>query len=111
MFYDEFLKLCESVGKKPGGVAKELGIARATVSCWKSRGVLPSANTLKMLCEYFDVGAEVFLGKTIEPEDRTKVETEVALKFNQLSPEAQQEVIKFMDFKISLESMKKDSGN
>lgn len=111
MFYDEFLKLCTSVGKKPGGVAAELGISRATVSDWKRKGFQPSAKNLKLLCEYFNVSAEVFLGKTIEPEDRTKVETEVALKFNQLSPESQQEVIKFMDFKISLESMKKDSGN
>lgn len=111
MFYDEYTKLCESIGKSPSRCADEMKISRGTVSDWKKNGTMPTAKNLKKLCEYFNVTAEVFLGKTIEPEDRTKVETEVALKFNQLSPEAQQEVIKFMDFKISLESMEKDSGN
>jgi hypothetical protein len=35
MFYDNFVRLCNTVDKSPSAVAEELGIYKSTVSHWK----------------------------------------------------------------------------
>ena len=42
MFYDKFVNLCASIGKKPTPVAQELGISKGTVASWKRRGNDPT---------------------------------------------------------------------
>lgn len=111
MFYDEFISQCKRLGVKPSQVAADIGISKSTVSKWKTSGYNPSASHLKKVADYFGVDVGQLIGKSIEQDDRNDFEDALRIKFSQLSPEAQQEVIKFMDFKISLESMKKDSGN
>ena len=55
MFYDTFLSLCSEKGMKPGRVADEIGINRATVTSWKKRGYTPRAEVLHKIADYFGV--------------------------------------------------------
>ena len=54
MFYDNYLKLCNSIGKSPTAVAEEIGIYRSTVSRWKNGKSQTDANIQKV-ADYFGV--------------------------------------------------------
>ena len=57
MCFQNFLRLCNSVNKKPSSVALDLGIAKSTVSRWKE-GSAPHPATLQKLADYFNVPVE-----------------------------------------------------
>lgn len=54
MFWENFYELCETNGKKPFVVVKELGIAQGSITKWK-RGSVPKGETLMKLADYFGV--------------------------------------------------------
>ena len=54
MFYENYVRLCNSVNKSPSAVALEIGIAKPTVSRWKS-GSVPNTATLLKVSDYFGV--------------------------------------------------------
>ena len=54
MFYDNYVRLCNSVHKSPSAVAIEIGIAKPTVSRWKS-GSTPNHATAVKVADYFGV--------------------------------------------------------
>ncbi len=65
-FYEIFVSLCESVGKKPNTVGKELGIGSSIITQWKN-GSVPSTEKVLSLADYFNVSADFILGRTINP--------------------------------------------
>jgi len=60
-FYSEFLKLCESVGKKPSAVAEEAGLNRSQVTRWKQGKGFTDASAMK-IAKYFDIPVELLIG-------------------------------------------------
>ena len=60
MYFDNFCRLCNSVGKTPSAVAQEIGLAKTTVSRWKS-GSKPNRATLLKVADYFGVSPELLL--------------------------------------------------
>ncbi len=57
-------------------LADALGVARNTVSRWESGSVIPSVETLKKLCEYFNIGMEALIDKN-QPEEELSVTEEI----------------------------------
>lgn len=53
MFYDNYIRLCEKVGKSPSAVAIENGITKSNVTYWKKGRNMPSDVTLAKLAAYF----------------------------------------------------------
>lgn len=64
MFYDKFVNLCASIGKKPTPVAQELGISKGTVASWKRRGNDPTDAYLAKIANYFGVSVDELSGDT-----------------------------------------------
>lgn len=64
MFYDKFVNLCASIGKKPTPVAQELGISKGTVASWKRRGNDPTDAYLAKIANYFGVSVDELRGDT-----------------------------------------------
>ena len=64
MFYDKFVSLCASVGKKPTPVAQELGISKGTAASWKRRGNDPTDAYLVKIANYFGVSVDDLRGDT-----------------------------------------------
>jgi transcriptional regulator with XRE-family HTH domain len=54
LFYDNYVRLCNSVGKTPSAVATEIGIQKSTVSRW-SKGSAPNYATAMKVADYFGV--------------------------------------------------------
>lgn len=63
MFYDNYVKLCNSVNKSPSAVALEIGIYKSTVSGWKNRGSLPTDATAQKLADYFGVSVKELMSE------------------------------------------------
>ena len=62
MFYDNYIRLCNSINKSPSAVAIEIGIAKPTVNRWKN-GSYPTDATLGKIAAYFGVSKDELLGK------------------------------------------------
>ena len=60
MFYENYVRLCNSVNKTPSAVALEMGIAKPTVTRWKS-GSKPNSATVYRVADYFGVTTEHLL--------------------------------------------------
>lgn len=63
MFYDNYIRLCNGIGKSPSAVAEEIGLKKATVTGWK-RGSMPTDATVHKLADYFGVSPEELTGST-----------------------------------------------
>ena len=62
MFWDNFVRLCNKVGKYPNTVAAEVGVkSTGTVTGWKN-GAKPRQSILKKLCDYFGVTEADLMG-------------------------------------------------
>lgn len=61
-FYENYVRLCNKVGKKPSAVATELGISRATASRW-GNGMVPTYSNLVKVADYFGVSVEELRGE------------------------------------------------
>nr|DAE22758.1 MAG TPA: helix-turn-helix domain protein [Siphoviridae sp. ct2hZ16] len=73
MFYDKFVSLCASAGKKPTPVAQELGISKGTAASWKRRGNDPTDAYLVKIANYFGVSVDDLRG---DAENEKKVTTQ-----------------------------------
>lgn len=61
MFYDNYVRLCNSINKKPSAVALEVGISKSIVSRWKNGGGITDS-TAQRIAEYFGVTVAELLG-------------------------------------------------
>lgn len=104
MFYDQFIRLCNSVGKSPTAVAKEMGLSGAHVNRWKN-GSKPTDTTILKVCAYFGLPHNYFEASSTKkaPAQRQKLSDE-DIKFalfngdNEISDEAYEEVKAFAEF-------------
>ena len=64
MFWDNFVKLCNSVGTNPNAVAKELDISSGSVTGWK-KGAKPRDTAVNKIADYFGVTADQLKGDDI----------------------------------------------
>lgn len=69
VFYDEYIKLCNSISKSPTAVAKEMGFAGAHVTKWKN-GSIPTDATIFKICDYFNLPHDYF---SAEGDEETKI--------------------------------------
>lgn len=66
MFYDNFVRLCNSVNKSPSSVAEELGLSRASVNGWK-KGKQPTDANQQRIAGYFGISVDELMGKKNKP--------------------------------------------
>jgi transcriptional regulator with XRE-family HTH domain len=92
MFFQNYLRLCNSKNIKPTAAALEMGIAKATVSRWKS-GCKPNSATLQKIADYFGVPVETLTAGQKEKapgrmaEDLSAEELEIVSILRKMSPE------------------------
>lgn len=93
MFYDNFIKICKDKGIKPSVALENAGIDKSAGSRWK-KGKSPTDTTIQKLADYFGISkAELLDGKKNPPPEEGGLTQEFARIFDQLSPQAQNEII------------------
>lgn len=68
MFWENYKKLCDSIGKTPTCVAKEMGFSNATPTHWKN-GKMPNSKTIGVVADYFNVSSDYLQGRTDPAKD------------------------------------------
>ena len=85
MFYDNYVKLCKSVGKTPSAVAIEIGIGKSNVTYWKTGRNKPTDLTLAKLADYFGVSVSYLKGEEEQKENpQIRQDQEVSESFKEL---------------------------
>ena len=69
MFYLNFVRLCNSIGKSPSAVAEDMGLQRSSVTRW-ANGSAPRKATVEKIATYFGVDSKELIGK--DPEQKEK---------------------------------------
>ena len=64
MFWQNFKKLCESIGTSPNAVCANIGLSTAAATYWKN-GSIPKGDALIKLADYFNVSVDYLLGRDI----------------------------------------------
>lgn len=67
VFYNNYVKQCNNVGKSPSAVALDIGLSKTTVSGWKSGRTNPTDATAQKIAAYFGISVEELLGEISEP--------------------------------------------
>lgn len=82
MFYAEYIKLCNKIGKSPSAVAEELGFQKASVTRWK-QGSIPTDRNKQRIADYFGVSVNALMGgekeKLTEPASLSRDEIKFAV--------------------------------
>ena len=65
MFYDNYIRMCNSVNKTPSAVAIEVGISKTSVNRWKN-GSYPTDATMQRIANYFDVTIDELKGRELK---------------------------------------------
>ena len=95
MFYEKYVRLCNSVGKTPSSVALEMGIAKPTVTRWKN-GSNPSSATLLKVADYFGVSSEFLTDDSKKEKPAPEIGSrlaEIEFIFSQLTPSRQTKLL------------------
>lgn len=75
-FYENYVRLCNSIDKSPSAVAIELKLGKPSVSRWKS-GTVPRDATVQKIADYFGVTTS-YLRDEKEPEEQKEPPTTLA---------------------------------
>lgn len=70
MFYDNYIRLCNSVDKSPSFVAEKIGLKKSSVTRWKN-GSQPTDATLQKIASYFGVSVGFLVGDMEQKEKPT----------------------------------------
>ena len=62
-FYNNFVRLCNSVGKSPSRVVLDVGGTKSAITRWKNGGNPTDATAMK-IAEYFGVSVQELTGET-----------------------------------------------
>ena len=100
MFFQNYVRLCNKAGISPSAAAVEMGIAKPTVSRWKS-GSKPNSATLQKIADYFHVPVESLTEEKPTPTGQqasggvevTPLEAELLAAYRRLSPAQRQALL------------------
>lgn len=81
MFYLNFVRLCNSIGKSPSAVAEDIGLQRSSVTRW-ANGSAPRKATVEKIATYFGVDSKELTGE----EQKEKPNTLDGIELEKLSP-------------------------
>ena len=83
MFYLNFVRLCNSIGKSPSAVAEDMGLQRSSVTRW-ANGSAPRKATVEKIATYFGVDSKELIGE--EPAQKEKPNALDGIELEKLSP-------------------------
>ena len=97
MFYENYVRLCNSVRKTPSAVALEIGIAKPTVTRWKN-GSFPNSSTLYKIADYFHVSVDEL---TSEQKEKPTLQAESELLFGDLTKDELDKLREYAAFLVA----------
>lgn len=66
VFYNNYVALCNKVGKSPSAVALEIGLSKTAVHGWKTKKSNPTDATIQKVADYFEVPVSALVSEQKE---------------------------------------------
>ena len=110
MFYLNFVRLCNSIGKSPSAVAEDMGLQRSSVTRW-ANGSAPRKATVEKIATYFGVDSKELTGEEQKEKPApggSELDAAFSAVLDQLTAEELAEVLEYAKFKVA--SRKGDSN-
>lgn len=113
LFVQNVKMYCQLRGVKPTVACRESGVGTSFINNIEARGQVPSVEKVQLLAQYLGVTTSELLGETgpslqydgyIIPNQPGAAD--LIVKFKQLTPEGQKEVLAYVEFKKVQESKK-----
>lgn len=106
MFYLNFVRLCNSIGKSPSAVAEDMGLQRSSVTRW-ANGSAPRKATVEKIATYFGVDSKELIGE--DPEQKEKpapgkgsgLDAAFGAVLDQLTEQELADVLQYAKFKVA----------
>ena len=109
IFVQNVKTLCKLKGTTPTSACEASGAGRNFMDNIK-KGSIPSVAKVQMLAEYLGVTVSELLGETISS-GTASCGPDILVKFQQLTPENQKEVLAFIEFKHGQQSKEPPRGD
>jgi transcriptional regulator with XRE-family HTH domain len=105
LFYLNFVRLCNSIGKSPSAVAEDMGLQRSSVTRW-ANGSAPRKATVEKIATYFGVDSKELTGESEQKEKPSTPEgdgLDVAFSavLDQLTEQELADVLQYAKFKVA----------
>lgn len=99
LFVQNIKKYCALRGVKPTVACRESGAGTNLINMLERRGSIPSVEKVQFLAQYLGVTVGELLGERPPEIPSFPEHPDLVLRYDQLSKEAQQEVMAFIEFK------------
>lgn len=103
MFYLNFVRLCNSIGKSPSAVAEDMGLQRSSVTRW-ANGSAPRKATVEKIATYFGVDSKELTGEE-QKEKLAPGGSELDARFDallsQMTDADRADLLEYMEFKVA----------
>lgn len=111
MFYLNFVRLCNKIGKSPSAVAEEMGFQRSVVTRW-SNGSVPRKATIEKIATFFNVPSEELTGEEQKekpaPGEGSGLDARFDALLSQMTDAERADLLEYMEFKVA---KRKESSN
>lgn len=97
-------KYCALRGIKPTVACRESGAGANFINKITTQGSIPSVEKVQLLAQYLGVSTSELLGERLPTVPAFPEHPDLVILYDQLSEEAQQEVMAFMEFKRTQET-------
>lgn len=104
MFYLNFVRLCNSIGKSPSAVAEDMGLQRSSVTRW-ANGSAPRKATVEKIATYFGVDSKELTGEEQKekpaPGEGSGLDTRFDALLSQMTDADRADLLEYMEFKVA----------
>ena len=100
MFWEKFSAICLERNTTPTAIVSELGLARGSVTKWKS-GSSPNSKTVSKIADHLGVNVGDLLGCASEPSDITPEEKEALELIKMLTEDEVKQARDYLAFLVS----------
>lgn len=105
MFYLNFVRLCNSIGKSPSAVAEDMGLQRSSVTRW-ANGSAPRKATVEKIATYFGVDSKELTGESEQkekptPSEGSGLDARFDALLSQMTDADRADLLEYMEFKVA----------
>lgn len=101
LFVQNVKMYCQLRGVKPTVACRESGVGTSFINNIEARGQVPSVEKVQLLAQYLGVTTSELLGETEPKNLAIQDQPYLVMRYNSLPPKVQEEVMAFIEFKVS----------
>lgn len=95
---DNIFKLLDEKGITAYELSKKTGISTGNISNWKTQKLMPNAQKLEVLADFFNCSIDYLLGREEESKNISEEHRKLIKLYEECSRAGQEEILKFAEY-------------